>query len=195
MNRIKCNNIGKFIPPRFNKLEGNFNYLNDKTGKKWFYSPSGRASIYKILKNLNVNKILVPIYICKTVLIPFEKLNILPYFYDIDIEDLNPSIDSIKKLVQKYQIKAVLVPSLYGNPANLLEIEKFCKENNIFMIDDSAQSFGAKLNNKYIGTFGRAGFFSFSPGKATFGHMGSFYWSDEQVLPQEKNHCIYHYIK
>ena len=74
-------------------------------------------------------------------------------------------------------VSAVLVVSMYGNPADYHRIERICKQNKWFMIDDAAQSMGAELDGKPVGTFGNAGFYSFSPGKPTAGPMGAFYWS------------------
>ena len=184
-----------FTPPKFKKKPLNLDYLNQITDKKWIYASNGRSSIYHILKDLNFDKILVPVYICDTVLEPLKKLNIEPIFYDLDKKDLNPSLGSMQKLVKKYDVKAVLVASMYGNPADLLEIEAYCKEHNIFMLDDSAQSFGAKLDGRYVGAFGDAGFFSFSPGKPTAGHMGSFFWSSNSVIIKREKQCLLHYIK
>ena len=187
--------INIFTPPKFEKLPLNIEYLDKLTNKIWQYSVNGRSSIYHILKDLQYKKILIPVYICSTVLEPLKKLNIKPIFYDLDLEDLNPSLESIKKLSKKYNVKAVLVASMYGNPANLVEIEKYCEENDIFMIDDAAQSFGAKLDGRFVGTFGDAGFFSFSPGKPTAGHMGSFFWSAKKVNIKRTKHCLLHYLK
>jgi len=187
--------INIFTPPKFKKQPLDVEYLNKRTNKIWQYSTNGRSSIYHILKDLKIDKILIPAYICSSVLEPLKKLNIKPIFYDLDIEDLNPSLDSIKKLSIKYDIKVVLVASMYGNPANLVKLEQYCKDNNIFLIDDAAQSFGAKLDDRYIGTFGDAGFFSFSPGKPTAGHMGSFFWSSKTVNIKRTTHCIFHYFK
>jgi dTDP-4-amino-4,6-dideoxygalactose transaminase len=128
-------------------------------------------------------------------LIPIKKLGIEPIFYDIELDDLNPSLDSIKMFTTKYQVEAILVASMYGNPANMIAIERYCKDNNIFLIDDSAQSFGAKLDNRYIGTFGNAGFFSFSTGKPTAGHMGSFFWSEKDIQIKRTKHCFVHYFR
>ncbi len=187
--------INIFTPPKFEHHTLDLDFLNQVTNKNWQYTSSGRASLYHILKSIDTDKILIPVYICETVLEPLKKLNITPIFYDLDIDDLNPSFESIKYLSQKYDVKAVLVASMYGNAANLLEIESYCKDNNIFMIDDAAQSFGAKLNDRYVGTFGDAGFFSFSPGKPTAGHMGSFFWSKNMIEIKRTNHCTSHYIK
>ncbi|CUU67979.1 hypothetical protein FFA43_00295 [Campylobacter hyointestinalis subsp. hyointestinalis] len=187
--------ISIFIPPKFSKKALDIKYLNKLTDKNWIYTSNGRASIYHILKSIDADKILVPVYICETVLLPIKKLGISVSFYDIDIEDLNPSLESIKKLSKQYSIKVILVASMYGNPANLIEIEKYCKENNIYMIDDGAQSFGAKLDDRFIGTFGDAGFFSFSPGKPTAGHMGSFFWSKDNIDIIRTRHFLTHYFK
>ena len=187
--------IDLFTPPKFKKQFLNINKLNTDTNKKWNYASYGRISLYHILKPLNIDKILVPIYICSTILEPLKKLNIKPIFYDLEIEDLNASLESIDYLSRKHNVTTVLIASMYGNPANMFEIEKYCKENNIFMIDDAAQSFGSKLNHKDVGTFGNAGFFSFSPGKPTAGHMGSFYWSDINSEIIRTKNCFAHYVR
>jgi len=184
-----------FIPPRFTKKALNIENLNQRTNREWYYSSSGKASIYHILKNLNITKILIPIYICDSVLVPLKRLNIKPILYDIESEDLNASLDSIKLQAAKYRVNTLLVASMYGNPADMIKIEQYCKEQDIFLIDDSAQSFGAKLKNRDIGTFGDAGFFSFSPGKPTAGHLGSFFWANHEIEIKRRTHCLVHYFK
>jgi dTDP-4-amino-4,6-dideoxygalactose transaminase len=59
---------------------------------------------------------------------------------NMDIEDLNPSFKSLVALITK-DIDAVLVASMYGNPADLISFEKYCFKNNIILIDDAAQGF------------------------------------------------------
>lgn len=184
-----------FKPPDFVKNPLSINNLNEFTGKNWQYSTSGKASIFNILQSINTpNKILIPVYICDSVLIPLKKLKIEPIFYDIDKDDLNGSIESIEYLANKHQVKSLLVASLYGNPANLVEIEKYCAEKKILLIDDAAQSYGATLMDRKIGTFGNAGFFSFSPGKATAGHMGAFFWTEEFYNFKHTQHCLSHFL-
>ena len=187
--------INLFTPPKFTRQPLNIRYLNGITGKQWQYASSGRSAIYLILKDLNVKQILIPAYLCSTVLEPLRRLNITPFFYDLDEQDLNPSLESIECLTSKHNIKTILVASMYGTPASLMEIEEYCNKNGIFMIDDAAQGFGAKLGGRYVGGFGDAGFFSFSPGKPTAGHMGGFFWSKEFVEVERSNHCLTHYFR
>ena len=46
---------------------------------------------------------------------------------------------------------------------NVEEVLKFCKENDLFLIEDSCDALGAKYNDQYVGTFGKFGTFSFYP--------------------------------
>ncbi len=67
-----------FTPPKFQKRELDIEHLNSITNKEWNYAVSGRASMYHILKSLDIDKILIPVYICQTVLEPLDRLNIEP---------------------------------------------------------------------------------------------------------------------
>lgn len=192
---IKKHYLEKFKPPEFN-LDRRYIYkLNEITNVQWNYVSSGRASIYHIIKCNNIKTIYIPVYICNSVLEPLKKLKVKIYFYDLDLKDLNPSFKSFKELYKKNPSDAVLVASMYGNPADLLKFEEYCLENNIYMIDDAAQSFGAKLNGRYVGMFGNAGFFSFSPGKPLAGHLGSFFRMDKDCKIKQKSNYLYHYFK
>lgn len=151
-------------------------------GKKWHYASKGRYALYHILKQAGITgKMLIPVYVCETVLIPLRILHIEPVFYDINPDDLNADVDSLEKLGKLHSVSSVLVVSMYGNPADYYRIERICKQNNWFMIDDAAQAMGAEVDGKPVGTFGDAGFYSFSPGKPTAGPMGAFYWTSSEA--------------
>jgi dTDP-4-amino-4,6-dideoxygalactose transaminase len=63
------------------------------------------------------------------------------------------------------QTKAVLVVHLYGDCCNMERLSKVCRENNIYLIEDCAQSLGTKYNEKMIGSFGDLSCHSFYPSK------------------------------
>lgn len=160
------------------------------------YAANGRSAIYQIaLANFDWRKMLVPTYVCASVLVPLQKARIEPIFYDIDTEDLNGNLDSMVDQAKLHGVTAALVPSMYGNPADLMRAEALCREMGIFLIDDAAQSFGAYLNSRPVGAFGNAGFFSFSPGKPLAGPMGAFYWSEKMPLLSPTRHDFLHYLK
>lgn len=198
MNKLKRTEIRQFPAPVYMKKNYSIESLSKNCGKNYKYAVNGRSGIYHILKSLNLkkdDKIVVPAYLCASVLLSIQKLELKPIFCDIDTEDLNISFESFVSISQEHKIQAVIVPSLYGNPANLLDFEKYCKENQIIMIDDGAQSFSSKLNGRYISTFGDGGVFSFSPGKATAGHLGAFFWTFENKYEiKYTRHKFYHRI-
>ena len=79
--------------------------------------------------------------------------------------DVNNALMDINKLNVLGKIDAVIVVHLYGNVANLKDIKEFCNNRRIPLIEDCAQSFGAKFNEKHTGTIGNAGALSFYPSK------------------------------
>ena len=155
--------------------------LNSKLGKRdWYFANSGSASLYFILKSFGCQKgdeVLVPVYLCPSV------------FKVIDPADLNISIKSIKEKTTD-KSKFVIVPSLYGNPANILEIKR--QFPDLIIIDDAAQAYGANLSNQPVGTMGDAGFYAVGPGKPLFGVKGSVYWTSGQyrVSPTRSSKII-----
>jgi dTDP-4-amino-4,6-dideoxygalactose transaminase len=188
--------IKKFTPPKFEKAELNMHEINELFGKAFKYASMGRYALFHVLNSLECKgKIMVPPYICSSIINPISKKGLEPIYYDIDEEDLNADLESIKKLYKRTGAKNLLVASMYGNPANLTEIERYCNDNEITLIDDAAQSFGATLNARMVGSFGSGGFFSFSPGKPTAGHMGAFFWSnDNDYNIKRTSHYLFHAV-
>lgn len=192
--------IGLFVPENFEEAKLDYSILNKYFKHRIQYASKGRWALAYIMEelkthNLDADKVMVPAYFCKSILETLKKVDLKPILYDLDIRDLNPDCDSIAEVLKKncQEVLCVIVPSFYGNPADLETIQSICKKNNVKVIDDAAQSFGAKLNGKNVGSFGDAGIMAFSPGKPTALHMGSFFWGVEKNIIQKK-HNIPHYI-
>ena len=88
-----------------------------------------------------------------------------PFFLDVDSETFNTTTDEIYRAI-KSGVKAVVVTHLYGLAIQEIdEIAKLCSKHGVYLLEDCAQSHGAKVNNKFTGTFGDAAAFSFYPTK------------------------------
>lgn len=188
--------LGPFVPPQVKQAKINYTELETLLGKELQYATRGRHAIFHILKALRICRgVIIPAYSCPTIRTAIEAAN-LPYYYcDISEQDLNIDFESFIKVHQRTNADCVIVPSLYGNPANLEAIEEYCQQHGVKMIDDAAQSFGAKLNDKYLTSFGDGGLFAFSPGKSTPSAMGALFWfKGEYTIKRTKHNAIHKLI-
>ena len=85
--------------------------------------------------------------------------NGIPIFCDINDEYLI-DVNQIPGKISK-RTKGVMPVHLYGHPADIDEINKIAEKNNLFVIEDCAQSHGALYKGKMTGTFSDTGCFSF----------------------------------
>jgi dTDP-4-amino-4,6-dideoxygalactose transaminase len=89
-----------------------------------------------------------------------------PVFADITHDAYTMDADSLRRTVQTCgPIKAIIVVHLYGSPADMAAILGIAREFKILLIEDCAQSHGAKYEDRYTGTLGDAATFSFYPTK------------------------------
>ena len=98
-------------------------------------------------------------------------------FIDCSLETLMPTFEDLKKAINNYKgniNQLVILLSDIGGIVNphIEKISKFCKEKNIILLEDAAHSFGSTLNNKFSGTFGDAGVYSYYSTKAIFAGEG-----------------------
>lgn len=88
-----------------------------------------------------------------------------PKFVDINKSTFTMCSESLESVIDKNNIKAIVVVHLYGQMANMPEILTIAKKNNIKVIEDCAQAHGAKIENKKAGSWGDIGCFSCYPTK------------------------------
>ena len=105
-------------------------------------------------------------------------------FIDIG-NDYLIDVNKIEKRITK-NTKAIIPVHLYGQACDMKKILFIAKKYNLKIIEDCAQAQGAKLNNKYVGTFGDLGCFSFYPTKilGAYGD-GGFITTNSQKLFQK----------
>jgi dTDP-4-amino-4,6-dideoxygalactose transaminase len=140
------------------------------TGSKYGVAlSSGTAAIHLSLKALGIKE--GDIVFCQSLTfsattnpIIYEKA--IPVFIDSDEETWNMSPKFLEEAFKKYpKVKAVIVVHLYGIPANLDKIVSLCKQYNVPLIEDAAESLGSRYKGKHTGTFGKFGILSFNGNK------------------------------
>ena len=85
-----------------------------------------------------------------------------PVFVDSEFPTGNINIDQIEKKITK-KTKAITVVHYLGNPVNMNKLKSLSKKYKLYLLEDCALAVGAKIDNKHVGLFGDAGFFSFYP--------------------------------
>ncbi|WP_414578349.1 DegT/DnrJ/EryC1/StrS family aminotransferase [Anabaena sp. CCY 9402-a] len=106
-----------------------------------------------------------------------------PKFVDIDPKTFNIDPTAIVEKITP-QTKAIMPVHLYGNPAAMAAILDIAQAHNLKVIEDCAQSFGARYGTgKHTGTIGNVGAYSFFPSKnlGAFGDGGLVVTDDDQV--------------
>ena len=188
--------IKKFKPIKVSSQQLDISKVEELTGVCWQYASCGRDAMYHCLLSLEAEgPILVPSYVCRSILEPLKALKLDYVCYDSDLDNLNTNIEDFEKKIIKYDIKVAMVASMYGNPVDFTEIIAICTRHNVLLIDDAAQSFGATFHGRYVGTFGDAGFFSFSPGKPTSGHLGAYFWTkNKEYKIRRKQQFVLHML-
>ncbi len=105
-----------------------------------------------------------------------------PIFAEIEEQTLGLDVDDVSKKITK-KTRAIM-PMHYGGKVckNIEVLDEIAKDNNILLIEDNAESFGAKINNKLAGTIGHAGMLSFCQNKIiTTGEGGAILTNDEEA--------------
>lgn len=130
---------------------------------------SGTAAIHLALKYADIKQ--GDIVFCSTLTFsatcnPILYQGATPIFIDSERDTWNMDPKALRKAFKKYpNAKAVVLVNLYGTPAKLDEILEICKEYNVPLIEDAAESLGATYKGKQTGTFGKFGIFSFNGNK------------------------------
>lgn len=143
---------------------------------------SGSAALYLALRALDVGKndeVIIPTYACSSLLHSIILVGGKPIIVDIDPDTWNLDINLVSQVITK-KTKAIVLTHTYGSPVNALKFKSF----GIPIVEDCAQSLGAMIWQKMVGTIGDIGICSFYAAKLiTTGHGGAV-WSTNQKLIQ-----------
>ena len=112
-------------------------------------------------KKLNKgDEVLIPAVCWSTSLWPIIQNGLKPVFVDVELDTFNISLDDLKKKITK-KTKAIMCIHILGTSTNMKKLSQIAKKFKLFVIEDTCESLGAKYNNKYLGSFGEFGTFSF----------------------------------
>ena len=144
---------------------------------------SGTAALTTALSALGIgygDEVIMPTF---TFVASFEavlSVGAIPVLVDVD-ETLTLNPDTVRKAITP-KTKCVMPVHMCGAMADLDELLEICRKYHLLLLEDACQSIGAKYKDKYVGTIGNAGTFSFDFVKTiTCGEGGAVMTNDENI--------------
>ncbi len=169
------------LGPQVKKLEEN---LADFTGSKHVITcSSGTDALLLALMALNIKAgdevITTPFTFISTAEV-IALVGATTVFVDIDEKTYNLNPNLLKEKITS-KTKAIIPVSLYGQPADMDEINNIAKQHNIAVVEDGCQSFGATYKNKKSCNLSDIGCSSFFPSKplGCYGDGGAVFTNDD----------------
>jgi perosamine synthetase len=170
----------------FNKTTELENMLCEFTGSRFSTMvTNGTVSITVGLMALGIgfgDEVIVPDYTMIASANAVRLCGAIPVFADIEASSLCLDLKTFKSAITD-KTKALILVSLNGRyPEKLNEIIDTCKDENIAVLEDAAQSLGSFIGDKHLGTLGQIGSFSFSSQKIITTGQGGALITDSEDL-------------
>ncbi len=184
---------GTLIAHGFDKLRKKY-YVRDfeKFSNKYFKSKnclavsSGTAAIKIALKSLGVkagDEVITQSFNFIATIEAILDCGATPIIANID-ETLNMDPEEIPKLISK-KTRAIIPVHMLGVPCKMTKILYYSKKFKIPILEDNCEAVGGKYKNKFLGTIGDIGIFSFDHGKIITSGEGGM------ILTDNKKHANY----
>jgi len=166
--------------------------LRDFTGARFAIGvASGTDALALVLMAKGVrpgDAILVPAFTFAATAEVVAWLGATPIFCDVEEESFNLSPESLERGIEtaralKLRPVGVMSVDLYGRAADYDRIEPICAREDLWLLTDAAQSFGATYKGRKVGTIGLATATSFFPSKplGAYGDAGAVFTQDEAL--------------
>jgi dTDP-4-amino-4,6-dideoxygalactose transaminase len=105
----------------------------------------------------------------------------IPIFLDISEETLGITCDTV--LASPVPLQALIAVHSHGIPCPILNIQKHCRKNGIFLIEDFALAQGGHVGGEPVGQFGNVSLTSFGAGKIiSIDHGGAVLTNDQHLM-------------
>lgn len=136
--------------------------------KHVFLTNSGISAFYIVLETLKRNsskrEVILPAYTAGSLVVAIRKAGLKPVLCDIALSDFNINIGSVRNAITSNTLCIVCV-HLFGIPMSGIKELKGQLPDDIFLVEDCAQSMGSTIDGVQTGTSGDISIFSFNRGK------------------------------
>ena len=162
--------------------------LSEYTSTKALSVANGTDALFIALKALGVkagDEVITPAFTWVSTVEVIKLLNAKPVFIDISEDTFNLNESLINELINE-KTKVILPVSLFGRCPRLDRIKKISESNNIAMLEDAAQSFGAKSNSNISCSVSDIATTSFFPSKplGCYGDGGCIFTKNKKLFDE-----------
>ena len=148
---------------------------------------NGSAALFLALHALRLKKgaeVIIPTYVCSAVLNAVHMAGATPVLVDIHPDDLNLSLEEVKKKVTR-RTGAIVVTHTYGRPVDVTPFLAL----KVPIVEDCAAALGSRVRGHSVGRQGSIAAFSFYATKMiTTGYGGMVVSSDKKLIDRVKNY-------
>ena len=144
---------------------------------------SGTAALHLALRTLNINSsdlVIAPNLTFIATVNAIKYINADPILIDADINTWQIDIEILKFFLKNKcfikekkcyhknsgrRVAGIVTTHILGYASDIIKIQQIAKKYHLVIVEDAAEALGSKLDNKYLGTFGSLGCFSFNGNK------------------------------
>jgi len=175
-----CNFILGSQVSEFETISGKY------VGSKCLGVANGTDALFIALKAIGAgpgDEIITPSFTWVSTVEAIKMVGAKPVFVDIKINDFNLDESLISSLITK-KTKAIMSVSIFGRCPNLKKLKEICERHKIFLIEDAAQSYGAKSDNFMSCSIADISTTSFFPAKplGCYGDGGAIYSNNQSLF-------------
>ncbi len=137
---------------------------------------NGTVAIQLALEALDIgayDEVIVPGMTWQATAAACVDVNAIPILVDVEPDTWNLDLDKVEASITP-KTKAIIVVHLYGSMTDLDRLQKICKKNNLYLIEDCAHQHGSFWRGKGVGSFGDVSAWSFQESKVLSSGEGGF---------------------
>ncbi len=161
------------------------NKIADLVGAKYALAvPNATSAMFLSMKAIGIgpgDEVIVPDLTFIATANAVEMTGARAVLCDVDPSTLTINISACEKVITK-KTRAIIPVHVSGRGADMKTILRLSKKYNISVIEDAAEALMSKKGNKYLGTFGVTGCFSFSPAKIITTGQGGIIVTDDKSI-------------
>jgi len=163
------------------------NKFSKKIGVMVNSGSSANLIALELLKLPKGSEIITPVLTFGTTISPIFQKDLVPAFVDVELDTYQIDVSKVEKMITK-KTMAMMIPSLIGNVPDYRQLRKIANKYKLYLIEDSCDTLGSKIDGKSTGEFSDISTTSFYASHiiTTGGHGGMLCFNKEDWFDKAK---------